>query len=80
MLLGVRMLEDEGGFCLASQTQMLKCKVEDLLSCIQALGSDITFFFFSLLGISDIQGIAFLPPGSLVYYHHSPPTYNPTKD
>lgn len=38
MLLGVRMLEVMGGSCLAFQTQMLRCKVQDLLSCLQALG------------------------------------------
>lgn len=38
MLLGVRMLEVMGGSCLAFQTQMLRCKVQDLLSCVQALG------------------------------------------
>lgn len=39
---GYVILDDMSGFCLASQTQMLRCKVQDLLSCVQALGSGIT--------------------------------------
>lgn len=39
---------------------VLRCKVQDLLSCVQALGSGITFFFLFLV-IFEVWGIT--PPG-----------------
>lgn len=51
------------GLALLPKPRCSGCRVQDLLSCVQALGSAITFFFLSFflhLVTSDMQGIT--PP------------------